>query len=170
MAETFSIIEVAVRSGIFRSFTHLLEGSPLERELNGEATYTLFAPADIAFAYLSPETITQLLHAENQGILADVLGYHAVSEKFLATQLRELARLKTIYGEDLIITNTGELRIAGARLLQTDIQARNGVIHVIDRLLLPVSAPPPPQHEAINSDSLPKHLRRYFSFSSPWTT
>jgi hypothetical protein len=48
LAETFSIIEVAVRSGIFRSFTHLLEGSPLEQELNGEATYTLFAPAETA--------------------------------------------------------------------------------------------------------------------------
>ena len=82
--------------------------------------------------------ITQLLHAENQGILSDILGYHAVPEKFLATQLKDLSRLRTTYGEDLIITNTGELRIDGARLLQTDILARNGVIHVIDRLLLPV--------------------------------
>jgi len=138
VAETFSIIEVAMRCGILRSFTSLLEGSPLEQELNGEATYTLFAPADIAFAYLSPETITQLLHADNQGILSDVLGYHAVPEKVLAIQLKHSNRLKTTFGEDLIITNTGELRIEGARLLQTDIQARNGVIHVIDRLLLPV--------------------------------
>jgi len=138
LAETFSIIEVATRCGIFRSFTNLLAGSPLEQELNGEATYTLFAPADIAFAYLSPETITRLLHAENQGILADVLGYHVVPDKFVATELRDLSRLKTTYGEDLNITNTLELRIEGARLLQTDIAARNGVIHVIDRLLLPV--------------------------------
>ena len=138
MTETLSIIEVAMRSGVFRSFTRLLEGSPLEQELNGAASYTLFAPADIAFAYLSPETIDQLLRAQNQGILADVLGYHAVPEKFLATQLTVLSRLKTTFGDDLIITNAGELRIDGARLLQTDIQARNGVIHVIDRLLLPV--------------------------------
>ena len=58
----------------FGGFTRLLVGSPLEQELNGEATYTLFAPADVAFAFLSPETITQLLHAEDQGILSDVLG------------------------------------------------------------------------------------------------
>lgn len=127
-----------MRSGVFRSFTRLLEGSPLEKELNGEASYTLFAPADIAFAYLSPETIDQLLHAENQGILADVLGYHAVPERFLAAQLKDLSRLKTTFGDDLIITNTGELKIDGARLLQTDLMARNGVIHVVDRLLLPV--------------------------------
>ena len=138
MTETLSIIEVAMRSGVFRSFTRLLEGSPLEKELNGEASYTLFAPADIAFAYLSPETIDQLLHAENQGILADVLGYHAVPERFLAAQLKDLSRLKTTFGDDLIITNTGELKIDGARLLQTDLMARNGVIHVVDRLLLPV--------------------------------
>jgi len=54
MAERLSIIEVAMRSGVARSFTRLLEGSSLEQELNGEAFYTLFAPADIAFAYLSP--------------------------------------------------------------------------------------------------------------------
>ena len=138
MIERLSIIEVAMRSGVFRSFTRLLEGSSLEEELNGEASYTLFAPADIAFAYLSPETITQLLHAENQGILSNVLGYHAVPERVLAFQLKDLTRLKTTFGEDLIITNTRGLRIEGARLLQTDIQARNGVIHVIDRLLLPV--------------------------------
>ncbi len=138
MTETLSIIEVAMRSGVFRSFTRLLEGSALEMELNGDASYTLFAPADIAFAYLSPETIDQLLHAENQGILGDVLGYHAVPEKLLATQLKNLSKLKTMFGDDLIITNTGELRIDGARLLQTDLVARNGVIHVIDRLLLPV--------------------------------
>ena len=138
MTETLSIIEVAMRSGIFRSFTRLLEGSPLEKELNGAASYTLFAPADIAFAYLSPETIDHLLSAEYQGILADVLGYHAVPEKFLAAQLKDLSQLKTTFGDNLIITNTGELRINGARLLQTDLLARNGVIHIVDRLLLPL--------------------------------
>lgn len=137
MTETLSIIEVAMRSGVFRSFTRLVQGSPLEKELNGEASYTLFAPADITFAYLSRESIDQLLHAENQGILADVLGYHAVPEMFLAAQLKDLSRLKTTFGDNLIITNSGELRVDGARLLQTDILARNGVIHVIDRLLLP---------------------------------
>ena len=140
MAERLSIIEVAMRSGVARSFTRLLEGSSLEQELNGEAFYTLFAPADIAFAYLSPETITQLLHAENHGILTDVLGYHAVPGKVPAIQLTYLTRLKPTFGKDLNITHIGELRIEGARLLQTDIQARNGVIHVIDRLLLPVES------------------------------
>lgn len=137
MTETLHIIDIAMRTGIFRSFTRLLEGSSLERELRGEGTYTLFAPADISFAYLPPETIKQLLDAANQGILADVLGYHAVRERYLTTQLADLTRLRTAYGEDLIISNIGELRVEGARLLQTDIQARNGVIHVIDRVLLP---------------------------------
>lgn len=105
-----------------------------------KSTYTLCAPADIAFAYLPPETVNQLLEVQNQGILADVLGYHAVPEGYPATQLEGLIRLRTVYGEDLIISNIRDLRVAGARLLQTDIQARNGVIHVIDRLLLPVNS------------------------------
>src|SRR5687768_8031412 len=144
MTETLHIIDIAMRTGISRSLTRLLEGSSLEQELSREGTYTLFAPADISFAYLPPQTINQLLDAANQGILADVLGYHAVPEKLLVTDLGNLSRLKTAYGEDLTVTNIGGLRIDGARLLQSDIQARNGVIHVIDRLLLPAGRGLPP--------------------------
>lgn len=132
------IIDTAIRNGIFQTFTRLLEGSSVERQLRSTACFTLFAPADIAFAYIPAETLNRLLRAECQATLADVLAYHVVPGKFLATQLRDLPSLKTTFGEDLIITNNSELRIAGARLLQQDIQARNGVIHGIDRLLLPV--------------------------------
>jgi uncharacterized surface protein with fasciclin (FAS1) repeats len=140
MGEVLNIIDTAIRSGIFQTFTRLLEGSALERELRSGNLYTLFAPADIAFAYIPAETLNQLLQAERNGILADVLSYHAVPEKILVSQLRDLSQTKTVYGEYLIVNNTHELRIAGARLLQTDIEARNGVIHAIDRLLLPAGA------------------------------
>lgn len=140
MGEALNIIDTAIRSGIFQTFTRLLEGSNLERELRSGTSYTLFAPADIAFAYLPSETLNQLIQAERNEILADVLGYHAVPEKILVSQLKNLLRAKTVYGDYLIVNNTYELRIAGARLLQTDIEARNGVIHAIDRLLLPASA------------------------------
>jgi len=140
MGEALNIIDTAIRSGIFQTFTRLLEGSNLERELRSGTSYTLFAPADIAFAYIPSETLNQLIQAERNEILADVLGYHAVPEKILVSQLKNLLRAKTVYGDYLIVNNTYELRIAGARLLQTDIEARNGVIHAIDRLLLPASA------------------------------
>ena len=132
------IIDTAIRSGIFQTFTRLLEGSSLERQLRSPTCFTLFAPADIAFAYVSPETLNRLVQADFEGTLADMLSYHVVPGEFPSTQLRELSRLKTASGRDLSISHTRELRIEGARLLQTDIQARNGLIHVIDRLLLPV--------------------------------
>ena len=138
MGEPLFIIDTAIRSGIFQTFTRLLEGSALERELRSTKCFTLFAPADIAFAYLSPETLNRLVAADSDGTLSDLLSYHVVPGKFASTQLRELSSLKTVSGKEVIISRSGELRIAGARLLQTDVQARNGLIHVIDRLLLPV--------------------------------
>lgn len=138
MGENLFIIDTAIRSGIFQTFTRLLEGSSLEKQLRSPTSFTLFAPADIAFAYLSHETLNQLVQADFEGTLADMLSYHVVPGGFPSSQLRELSRLRTASGKDLIISHTGELRIEGARLLQTDIQARNGLIHVIDRLLLPV--------------------------------
>ena len=138
MGETLFIIDTAIRSGIFQTFTRLLEGSSVERQLRSTTCFTLFAPADIAFAYISHETLNRLVQADCAGTLADMLSYHVVPGKFRSTQLRELSSLKTASGKELIISHTGELRIAGARFLQMDIQARNGLIHVIDRLLLPV--------------------------------
>jgi uncharacterized surface protein with fasciclin (FAS1) repeats len=140
MEKKLNIMETAIRSGIFQTFTRLLEGSPIERELRSDTVYTLFAPADIAFAYLPAETLKKLLLAENRGILGHLLGYHAVPGKIMSSQLRDLRSAKTAYGESLIISNKGELRIEGARLLQKDIEAGNGVIHAIDRLLLPATA------------------------------
>lgn len=138
MGETLFIIDTAIRSGIFQTFTRLMEGSSVERQLQSTTCFTLFAPADIAFAYISLETLNRLVQMDCEGTLADVLSYHVVPGKFPATQLKELSSLNTVSGKELVISQAGELRIAGARLLQTDIQARNGLIHVIDRLLLPV--------------------------------
>lgn len=137
MAEGLNIIDTAIRSGIFQTFTRLLEGSSLEQKLRSQDSYTLFAPVDIAFAYLPEETFTHLLRAENQGVLADVLGYHALPMRIMSHQLADLGKAATVYGAELTIENITELRIDGAKLLHTDIVAWNGVIHGIDRLLLP---------------------------------
>ena len=138
MKETLFIIDTAIHSGIFQTFTRLLEGSALERELRSTKCFTLFAPADIAFAYVSLETLNRLVKADCEGTLAEVLSCHVVPGTFSSDQLRKCSKLKTASGKELIVSDTGELRVAGARLLQTDIPARNGLIHVIDRLLLPV--------------------------------
>lgn len=140
MQKVLNIIDTAIQTGILQTFTRLLEGSELERELRTFTCYTLFAPADEAFAYLAPQKINQLLQAERTGVLTDVLAYHAVPGKIMAVDLTKLTRAKTVYGEELTIVNSGELRIDGARVIHPDIEARNGVIHVIDRILVPVKA------------------------------
>src|SRR5688572_10327335 len=111
MREALDIIDTATRSGTFQTFTQLLEGSPLERRLKGVTAYTLFAPADISFAYIPPETVNKLLHAGSLGILGDLLSYHVVPGKIMLAELRQLSRAKTVYDEDLIFNNARELRI-----------------------------------------------------------
>jgi uncharacterized surface protein with fasciclin (FAS1) repeats len=138
--ETLNVIDTAIRTGIFQTFVRLLEGSSLERKLRSQDSFTLFAPVDISFAYLSPETFNRLLSAENQGILSSVLGYHAVPRKIMARELRKLRKTPTVYGAELTIDNGLELRVEGAKVLHVDIIARNGVIHGIDRLLMPVKS------------------------------
>lgn len=138
--QTLNLIDTAVRTGIFQTFTRLLEGSPLEQRLRGKESFTLFAPVDISFAYLSPETFDDLLRAENEGILWDVLGYHVVPGKIMFQELCDLCKTPTVYGVELMIDNTSQLKVNGAKLLHVDIVAWNGVIHGIDRLLMPIKS------------------------------
>jgi uncharacterized surface protein with fasciclin (FAS1) repeats len=138
--ETLNLLDTAVRSGIFQTFTRLLEGSPLEQRLRGQESFTLFAPVDISFAYLPPETFDGLLRAESEGVLADVLGYHVVPRKILFRELCTLCKTPTVYGVELTLDNTTDLRVEGAKILHFDLIARNGVIHGIDRLLIPAKS------------------------------
>lgn len=117
-----------------------MEGSPLEEQLRSQESFTLFAPVDISFAYLSAETFEGLLRAENQGILSDVLGYHVVPRKIMSCELCDLCKTPTVCGVELTVDNTIDLRVDGAKLLHLDIVACNGVIHGIDRLLMPAKS------------------------------
>lgn len=132
-----NLIETAIRSGIFQTFTRMLEGSTLEQQLSGVSSYTVFAPADIAFAYLPGETLNRLLEAQSCGSLAEVLSYHIVPGRISFNDLRVLSKATSVCGNDLLISNSGQVRIAGARLIHVDIRARNGMIHAIDRVLMP---------------------------------
>lgn len=138
--KTLNIIDTALKSGTFQTFTRLLEGSLLERRLRSQEVFTLFAPVDVSFAYLSSETFELLLRAENQGVLSDVLGYHIVPGKILSSELKGLCKTQTLCGRDLRIDCDLDLRVDGAKLLHQDIVACNGVIHGIDRLLMPTAA------------------------------
>jgi uncharacterized surface protein with fasciclin (FAS1) repeats len=98
----------------------------------------VFAPTDTAFAELPEGTIDSLL--AEPGRLAEVLTYHVVPGRVSAAEAIELSSAPTVSGTDLPIAVNGGLRVAGARVLDADIQASNGVIHVIDRVLLPAGA------------------------------
>lgn len=139
MYEKLNIVDTAIRRGVFQTFTRLLEGTQLEKELRSNKCYTLFAPTDVAFVDVPNKILNQLLRAESQEILANVLSYHAVPGKVMSAELKDLSKARTAYGEDLIVSNGDEVRIDGARVIQADIEARNGVIHGIDRLLLPTT-------------------------------
>jgi uncharacterized surface protein with fasciclin (FAS1) repeats len=138
--QPLNVIDTAVRSGIFQTFTRLLEGSPLEQRLRGKESFTLFAPVDISFAYFPTETFDCLLRAESEGILSDVLGYHVVPGKIMFRELCTLCTTQTVYGVELTLDNSTDLRVGGAKVLHVDINARNGVIHGIDRLLMPIKS------------------------------
>ena len=138
--QTLNVIDTAIRTGIFQTFTRLLEGSPLEQRLRSRESFTLFAPVDISFADLSPETFDGLLRAENQGILSDVLGYHVVPGKIMFRELCDISKTPTVCGVELTVDNTVDLKVNGAKILHVDIVACNGVIHGIDRLLMPVKS------------------------------
>jgi uncharacterized surface protein with fasciclin (FAS1) repeats len=135
--KNLNVIDTAIRTGIFQTFTRLLEGSLLERRLRGADCFTLFAPIDISFAYLPPETLDRLLRAENQGILSEVLSYHAIPGKLSSSELKALRKTPTNHNLEIRVDNAGELRVDGAKLIHLDIIACNGVIHGIDRLLMP---------------------------------
>lgn len=138
--QTLNVIDTAIKSGIFQTFTRLLEGSPLEARLRSQELFTLFAPVDISFAYLSDEMFDHLLRAENDGVLLDVLGYHVVLGKIMSCELTGLCKRPTVYGPELPIDYTNELRVDGAKLIHVDMLACNGVIHGIDRLLMPIKS------------------------------
>ncbi len=135
--EKLNIVDSAIHCGVFQTFTKLLEGSSLEKELRGQKLFTLFAPVDIAFAYLSPDEFDYLLRAENQGALASVLGYHAVPMRIMSHELRTLGKATTLCGAELTIDAVDDIKVGGAKVLHVDLLAQNGVIHGIDRLLMP---------------------------------
>jgi uncharacterized surface protein with fasciclin (FAS1) repeats len=138
--QTLNVIDTAVRSGVFQTFTRLLEGSPLEKRLRSQESFTLFAPVDISFAYLPSETFDGLLRAESEGALMDVLGFHVAPGKIMFRELCTLCKTPTVCGVELTLDNTTDVRVEGAKLLHADIIACNGVIHAIDRLLIPTKS------------------------------
>ncbi|MEM7585258.1 MAG: fasciclin domain-containing protein [Acidobacteriota bacterium] len=132
------IVTTAVKAGMFETLAAALTAAELVEALQAEGPFTVFAPTDEAFAKLPPGTVETLLKPENRGQLQKILTYHVVSGRVSSRQAVDLDRARTLNGQQVQIDFAdGQLRIGGAGVLKTDIGASNGVIHVIDTVLLP---------------------------------
>lgn len=136
-----TIVEVAQQADGFNTLVQALQSAELVGALQGEGPFTVFAPTDEAFAALPEGTLESLLQPENQGQLQAILQYHVVSGKAMASDVVGMNSAETLQGQSVQIqVNDGTVTLTGqnsATVVQTDIEASNGVIHVIDTVLLP---------------------------------
>jgi uncharacterized surface protein with fasciclin (FAS1) repeats len=132
------IVETAVAAGDFTTLTAALESAGLVDTLKGDGPFTVFAPTDAAFRKLPAGTVENLLKPENKAQLTKILTYHVVAGTVPASAARKLDRAKTLEGSSFEIRGgSGKLMIDNATVVKADIHARNGVIHVIDTVLIP---------------------------------
>jgi uncharacterized surface protein with fasciclin (FAS1) repeats len=134
------IVDTAVAAGDFTTLVSAVQQAGLEETLRGEGPFTVFAPTDEAFAAVPQETMDALL-ADPTGALADVLTYHVVPGKVMSTDLSDGMQAETVNGQplDISIEDDGTVMVNGAKVVTADIETSNGVIHVIDTVLVPSS-------------------------------
>lgn len=135
-AQSKDIVETAVAAGSFKTLATALEKTDLIATLKGKGPFTVFAPTDEAFAKLPAGTLDKLL--ANPDELKAILLYHVVSGEVMAAQAAKLTSAKTVNGADIKISAmNGNVMINQAHVVKADIKASNGVIHVIDAVILP---------------------------------
>ncbi len=131
-----NLVEVASSAGSFTTLVQAVQAAGLQDTLAGPGPFTVFAPTDEAFAKLPAGTVESLLADTAQ--LTKVLTYHVVSGKVMAADVQGLSSAPTVEGSDLAIdTSGGGVKVNDATVTQADIEADNGVIHVIDTVLIP---------------------------------
>ena len=132
------IVSTAVSAGSFNTLVAALKAAGLVATLEGPGPFTVFAPTDAAFAKLPAGTVENLLKPENKAQLTAILTYHVVPGRVLASQVVGMTSATTVNGKSLaIVPMGGTVTVGGADLVKTDILCTNGVIHVIDTVMLP---------------------------------
>lgn len=132
---TNTIVDVAVAAGNFTTLVQAVQAAGLVETLQGPGPFTVFAPSDEAFAKINKATLESILADKEQ--LTAILTYHVVPGKVMAKDVASLTRATTVQGGDLTIRTANGVQVNNARVVTTDIEASNGVIHVIDTVLLP---------------------------------
>ena len=132
------IVDTAVSAGSFNTLVAAVQAADLVDTLKGEGPFTVFAPTDDAFAKLPAGTVEDLLKPENKDKLKAVLTYHVVSGKYMAKDVATMKMADTVNGQSVLISmDAGNVMVDNAKVVQADIECSNGVIHVIDTVILP---------------------------------
>lgn len=135
-SSSLDIVQTAQSAGQFNTLVKAIEAAGLKSTLQGEGPFTVFAPTDAAFAKLPPGTLDSLLKDPEK--LKSILTYHVVPNKVKAKKVMKLDGSGTVNGKLIKITHgPGGVMVNNARVVQTDIKARNGIIHAIDTVLIP---------------------------------
>jgi len=137
-AQDADIVDTAVAAGSFETLVAAVQAAELVDTLKGEGPFTVFAPTDEAFAALPEGTVESLLLPENKDQLIAILTYHVVPGKVMSADIagQELS-VATVNGQEVAIVATDGVTIDGATVVAADVEASNGVIHVIDSVILP---------------------------------
>ncbi|MEM9072616.1 MAG: fasciclin domain-containing protein [Myxococcota bacterium] len=136
-APASDIVDTAVAAGSFSTLAAALEAAGLVDTLKGEGPFTVFAPTDDAFAALPPGTVETLLQPENRDQLTAILTYHVVSGDVRAADVASLSEATTVQGAAVAIDTSSGVMINDATVTQADVVCSNGVIHIIDKVLMP---------------------------------
>jgi uncharacterized surface protein with fasciclin (FAS1) repeats len=132
------IVDTAVAAGSFKTLVAAVKAAGLVETLKGKGPFTVFAPTDEAFAKLPAGTLDDLLKPENKEKLKGILTYHVVAGKVMAKDVVKMKEAKTVNGKMLTVTvKDGKVMVDNANVAKTDIACSNGVIHVIDAVVLP---------------------------------
>jgi uncharacterized surface protein with fasciclin (FAS1) repeats len=133
-AQAKDIVDTAVAAGSFKTLATALGAAGLVETLKGKGPFTVFAPTDEAFAKIPKADLDALL--KDKAKLTAVLTYHVVPGKVMAADVKA-GKVKTVQGSELTVTTMGGVQVDGAKVVKTDISADNGVIHVIDTVVMP---------------------------------
>ena len=132
------IVDTAVAAGSFKTLVAAVTAAGLVDTLKGSGPFTVFAPSDAAFAKLPPGTVESLIKPENKAKLAGILKFHVISGKVMASDVKgKHSHPASVQGENLDVDGTKGVKVNGAHVTNADISCSNGVIHIIDTVMMP---------------------------------
>jgi len=132
-----NIVEIASGNKDFSTLVAAVVAAGLADTLSGNGPFTVFAPTNAAFAKLPAGTVEELVKPENKEKLAAILTYHVIGAKAMSSGLVDGQKVKTVNGQEITVSINGSVKIDGATVVTADLEASNGVIHVIDSVIMP---------------------------------